>query len=487
MRVGVIFLVLALAVRCFAAPGAVAQAEAGGVWLGTASESGHAWVLLDAPAAADAEDDPAWQLVHVPPRAGPGSPGAEAGTARFARTIHVRPEFYSASGDRLVMVFPPGDGGERRVLTIRARPTVAEGVWYFEPSSRLGTLPALPAGLDVVGLRHRDGEPEALLAGGGSRVLTGKGWTEAAPVDGGGGAAGAGRVVFGGGPVAVGGTGLTVLSRGGEVVAVDVAGDTVAAIPVSGAGEAGSAGAALVAVVPIEAPRPRLLLLTSRTMEAAAPAYRATEVSLDTGRLWYDGPVRGVSPITVQDFRLLVAALVGILVVSLVVIIRPADDEGVLSLPEGVGLAEPGRRFLATALDLVLVTWLVSRLTSGSIAGVVSPATWFSTGPDFGFLYATLLIGLAYGTVFEWLVGRTPGKWLVGCRVVRVQGRDGSLRGVGLVGCVTRNAMKWLVPPVAMLPLLNHSARHRGDLMAGAAVVLDEVDEAEGGPPDSGS
>jgi len=76
-----------------------------------------------------------------------------------------------------------------------------------------------------------------------------------------------------------------------------------------------------------------------------------------------------------------------------------------------------------------------------------------------------------YGTVAESVFGTTAGKLLLGCRVARAAGVGGPRR-VGAGAAFVRNLVKWALPPVAALALLETSGRHRGDLLARAVVLV---------------
>ena len=134
-------------------------------------------------------------------------------------------------------------------------------------------------------------------------------------------------------------------------------------------------------------------------------------------------------------------------------------------------------RCLAAALDIALVTatwtltlaaaeYLLSTLGIGSLA---LPAWWGAV--------AIALWGFAYVWGFVAVAGRTPGKALLGLRVVR---GDGTFVPVGR--SFARTVFWWLSIPVAWLAVvpLGLGRRHRAvhDVLAGTAVVYDWGDRA---------
>lgn len=139
------------------------------------------------------------------------------------------------------------------------------------------------------------------------------------------------------------------------------------------------------------------------------------------------------------------------------------------------------RRLLALLLDMIaflsvqaMVQWLFG-LTDWN-EPLLLPHSTFS--PLLGHLYSpwVLVIAFLYFFLFEALAGATPGKFLMGLRVVDVYGRYPALWRV-----VVRNVMRLIevVPGIISFALLISglysltSARHQrfGDRMAGTLVV----------------
>lgn len=204
------------------------------------------------------------------------------------------------------------------------------------------------------------------------------------------------------------------------------------------------------------------------------------EISVFTGRMMYAGRVNSSGPVTRSDFRILATVLFGLMGLVLLIVLRPDSDDGVITLPEGYSLADPLRRAMAwladgmLALGVASAVWGVDAMDVLSPALVVSKTLWFV-------LASALGTGAVLGTVSEWRTGRSLGKWMVGIRVIAV-GTGGKptpeLRNPSLGRAFTRNAIKWLLPPVAMLGAIDPTGRHRADGLARTAVVVEDPPEA---------
>jgi hypothetical protein len=224
---------------------------------------------------------------------------------------------------------------------------------------------------------------------------------------------------------------------------------------------------------------------THTAADKAAPAagQRLFEVSAATGRELYAGPPRSELPITATDFRLMVALLLGIMVLVLVMVMKPGLP-GEVVLPPNASMAEPGRRFLATLIDALAAALIASRLSDVSLAEAIVPVTWF-TEHGLAFLGLFFASGIAIGTAGEAIAGKSLGKFLTGCEVVLA--RPTKPGAAAIVTTETtleepprpafhllllRNIVKWLLPPIAAIALVDPTLRHRGDILAGAAVVV---------------
>lgn len=200
------------------------------------------------------------------------------------------------------------------------------------------------------------------------------------------------------------------------------------------------------------------------------------EISAFTGRVFYRGEGRSDLPVSAREIRVLTVLLVGVMVVVLLVVLRRDPDGGVYSLPEGMSLAEPGRRFFAGLLDFAIATLIAARFLGIPLAEVVSP-TGVLEGQGWVVVGVALGVGLVIGTLTEWLTGRSPGKLLVGCEVVDIRPPVAQARRPTLLQALVRNLVKWGVPPAAVFGLLEGEGRHRGDSIARTAVTVEGAEE----------
>ncbi len=209
--------------------------------------------------------------------------------------------------------------------------------------------------------------------------------------------------------------------------------------------------------------------------------YQIREISALTGRLLYSGPQTSGGLISVTQFQVLVLILVGVMVLIMVFVLRPdLPPGGAWVLPAGVALAEPARRVVATAIDLLPALLVASRMSGVGVGEFIAGSPDAGGGAGLLLLLGCLFGGFAHATLCEWLFGKSIGKTLVGCEVIRViwakSDEDGQLQPArarpGLWGAIARNVVKWGLPPLALGGLLTPERRHRGDIIAGTAVVI---------------
>lgn len=134
-------------------------------------------------------------------------------------------------------------------------------------------------------------------------------------------------------------------------------------------------------------------------------------------------------------------------------------------------VAGPFRRLPAYGIDLLLrtaVLVLVSLVVEVMVSGGLGDIGYFLL------LVASFVLAWFYGVLFEtYFNGKTPGKWLLGLRVVSVEGRP--LTGAE---ATLRNLLRgadMAVFPVALLVTAGTRRFQRlGDLAAGTMVVVEE-------------
>ncbi len=142
-------------------------------------------------------------------------------------------------------------------------------------------------------------------------------------------------------------------------------------------------------------------------------------------------------------------------------------------------------RFLAFTMDLVILApvwgFILYRLTDQSDQGITIaeqlmqnrntlPAAWFWSWAIIGAVFAP------YATIFEHWLGATPGKRIIGCRVVTERGRPCSFPSI-----LIRNAVRPIefhFTAIALLVFLTPSRQRLGDILSGTIVV--ETADREG-------
>lgn len=499
-------------------PGAAEDAE----WfIGAGSEAGHAWLVLPLPdelagqegkPSANAEDDDVCVILHAPPRASGGLPGAAAGGLRLSRRLAEEPVAVAAVDATLYMLFRDESNPDAAALRIRALTAVdtgVPGIWYDEPQARLDAVQPFEKDARLTGIAS-DGR--RLIGIGvdpsGSPVmyaLERGAWVRLAP-----GAAD--------GPV----TGMTA-TRPLRVRDADLKiADTGYWLSRHAAGDGsslridasirGSEGArrllADVPGVPSSGPLAVAVVGGARPSVMAAwieppgesPAggyvppgpprvrYRVAEVSVDTGRVWYIGPAQSTTGVATNDLRLMAAAMVVLMAASILVLVRPAPDAGVVALGPGYAFAGPGRRLFAAVLDLSVMMLAASFLIGVPIRDALSIGLVLAETRGWMLIPSTLILGLVYSVACETLFGRTLGKVACGCWVLRVEAvaggpasGEGQRRYLSPAAALVRNAVKWVLSPIAALMLVDGTGRHRGDALARAVVVV-VLPHEEGGP-----
>ncbi len=158
----------------------------------------------------------------------------------------------------------------------------------------------------------------------------------------------------------------------------------------------------------------------------------------------------------------------------------PATFHGALDVALDLPLADAGSRALAQALDLSILSLIIGLIVGGGIA--VAAALGLGSSMDFETVLAVTLAGIlvlmflaqwGYFVASEmWMEGQSPGKVVMGLRVVT---RDGAT--VTLVPSLIRNVLRIvdLFPSTysvgLVVMLFNRRGQRLGDLAAGTVVV----------------
>lgn len=225
---------------------------------------------------------------------------------------------------------------------------------------------------------------------------------------------------------------------------------------------------------------------------------RLWEVSAYSGRVLFEGTGGGklLAPWQMQAIMVVVG---GVMIAVLLFVLRSESSTPVV-LPPGFALASPAKRLVAALIDLALIVGAAAVLTRATPAELFAPALLKGSARAMLPVLGVLAAGMIYSTVLESVWGRTLGKRILGLRVFGIREatpgdasdagsasprRRGDYRvGDVMVGtprvlpCLLRNAVRWGVPPLTVLVLLDANWRHPGDVMAGSVVAEPADDDA---------
>lgn len=445
-------------------------------------------------------------LVHIPPRTVGETSGAEPGQFEVFRSLSITPEAIASVGSRVWMVFPPtkvNDESIRRVSGVRALPATGGG-WMIDPPEILNAAPALPGDgrlrgfvSDTKSNLHAliEQETEWTLY-----ELSDDRWqTRDLPSD--------------------SASAFTLLSweRGVLVIAhnaddsisayesgtenwtkLDIPGieriqdsvfalgnqrDIVLGVPSDDESleiRVLTLGSDLLVHTLREAPREpgavimsgsnSLLLISNPPDQSGwSQSIRLTEINLDNGRELFDGVPSTPSIFGEIVLRMLMMLLITIGTAVTLAVVRPRAG-GVFLVPEGWSIADPSRRFTAMLIDLFVLSALIAPLFDVGILELVTGNVFARPGLGWLALPALLAAGMISSTILEATLGGTIGKRLMRIRVVRCA--TGEPMRVPLGRLILRNTIKWFLPPIAMLTIVEPGFRHRGDVAARCIVAV---------------
>lgn len=230
-------------------------------------------------------------------------------------------------------------------------------------------------------------------------------------------------------------------------------------------------------------------------------------ISTTTGRMIESGPLTLISPVTRHDYRMIGVLVAWVLGLIGLVLIRPPQSEYRLSLPDDITLAEPLRRLVAGMIDLGMAMTLGGIAAGNSLGDLVmlDISDLLTTQHGHITLLAVLGVGFVSGSFGEFMFGRSPGKAIAGCFVVKCAAPtftikpasvakgasaeskskdaqtqdDGDLMYPSLPEAMLRNFVKWFLPPAAIAGIWREAGRHRGEQYTGTAVVVPVEEEEE--------
>jgi hypothetical protein len=222
---------------------------------------------------------------------------------------------------------------------------------------------------------------------------------------------------------------------------------------------------------------------------------RTIDVSLLTGAVLADLSAHTDGFLTRTEMAILWGLFILIGVVILTVVLR-TDGPQEVQLPEGTALASPVRRVVAGLIDIAAAVAVTSLILGGSPSHWLAPTT--STNSSLLPLAGVFFFGCLICTVCEAVVGGSPGKLLVGARVLGLVpaspvSADGGSRQTPTIWtagqprlhqALLRNAVRWFMPGMGAMMVLDNNWRHPGDILARTVVVV-RFDPEDEPPPGS--
>ncbi len=252
----------------------------------------------------------------------------------------------------------------------------------------------------------------------------------------------------------------------------------------------------------------RVVALSVLEPEQAKPSAMRTleimEVSTGTGMTLYSGKVKGTSPVTTDDARLLGIILVTMMAMLILFMIKPGDRTARVVVSDIYAPAFGLSRLFAGLIDIAPGLMVFSLATGEPVMQMLAPWSWFTGQASNPSAILTIMaVGFGHSALFEGLFGASIGKLLTGCVVCRlVPGSDEAkarvdaeidnallsersasgesapvfevIKGAGFRGAAVRNAVRWFVPPLAILGMSDVGGRHMGDVL-GRTIVLQSV------------
>lgn len=185
------------------------------------------------------------------------------------------------------------------------------------------------------------------------------------------------------------------------------------------------------------------------TSTLADPTRFACTVLTPGGEVVYKGPAQTVGPVGRRELEVLGLLLASLLLTIAVFVFRPAGADRIsVTLPEGYALADPWKRIVATTIDAAIAVLLSSLMWGVPLRAIVDLAMAVTGEHGVWPIVTAGGILTLISAVGEATTGRTPGKWMMGCRTVASSGDHPSWGQA-----IARNAVKTLCPPLAAVSL----------------------------------
>jgi hypothetical protein len=213
--------------------------------------------------------------------------------------------------------------------------------------------------------------------------------------------------------------------------------------------------------------------------------HQMLEVSVFTGREMFSGRWKQAGPLSSSDLRALAIVLIGAMSLVVVFVLKAESIGAEATLPTGAVFAGPIMRSVAMLIDFAVALLISGRVHSMSLSEMFSPEGLL-LGNGVWAIVMALAIAAVVGTIAEATFGRTLGKLVTGCEVI--DSRVGVLPAESerdprpsVVAAGLRNFLKWMLPPIGLLTMLDPQGRHPADRLARTAVVvwMDDSDDSE--------
>jgi hypothetical protein len=205
---------------------------------------------------------------------------------------------------------------------------------------------------------------------------------------------------------------------------------------------------------------------------AAAERLGVAEISLNSGRTLWLGPADMDGPIRARDLVLLVAFMV-MGVASLLMFVLRTESAPEPHLPGGYAVADPSRRVVATLIDAAIAAVIASRFLDIPFGRAFS-SEGIASLESLHLLMGTTLAAFLTTAAGDVLMARSIGKALMGCVIIQAPAPEGDAqaRAASPLQAIARAALKWGLPPLAALTIMEPAGRHRAEVLTRTAVVM---------------
>ncbi|TVQ61923.1 MAG: RDD family protein [Phycisphaerales bacterium] len=202
----------------------------------------------------------------------------------------------------------------------------------------------------------------------------------------------------------------------------------------------------------------------------ADPRLYTVVVSSVSGQTLHAGVAQTQPIVSGRDIQTLALLMGAIVLTVLIFVLRPDPvDRQIVTIPDGMCLADAWRRVVAALVDVAAPVALATLLVRAPLADVGGALL---LSPEAGIRGAIALlvgVGLAivHSTICEAITGRTLGKALTRCRTFNLEGARPSP-----MQAFMRNGLKYMCPPLTLFVLIDPRRRHPGDILSRTVVLM---------------